>query len=40
MLIGYYSMPNDIIGTKEEKNWELFLIRPNINGFNIFVLIG
>lgn len=31
-LIGYFSMPNDILGTEEEKNWELFLIRPSIEG--------
>lgn len=30
-LIGYFSMPNSIVGTEEEKKWELFLIRPNIN---------
>lgn len=39
-FIGYYSMPNSVIGTEEEKKWELFLNRPNINGFNIFIFIG
>lgn len=40
ILIGFYSMPNDIVGTKEEKLWQLFPNRPNINGFNFFVFLG
>ena len=31
-FIGYFSMPNDVIGTDEEIKWELFLIRPSIDG--------
>lgn len=34
-------MPNDVVGTEEEKSWELFLIRPEIGGkMNWWVTIG
>ena len=39
-IVGFYSMPNTIVGTDEEKKWKLFLNRPNINGFNIFIFVG
>ena len=41
-LIGYFSMPDNVLNDKqEEKKWELFLIRPNIGGgINIWVLVG
>lgn len=40
-LIGYFSMPNTVIGTPKEKEYELFLIRPPINGvYNRYVTAG
>ena len=31
-LIGYFSMPDDVVGSDDERKWELFLIRPSIDG--------
>lgn len=40
-FIGYFSMPNTILGTEDEKKYELFLIRPPINGiYNRWVTVG
>ena len=40
-FIGYFSMPNTVIGTDDEKKYELFLIRPPIDGiYNRWVTFG
>lgn len=41
MLVGYFSMPNDVMGTAEEKKWKIFLLRPSLGDKqNVFVLVG